>query len=70
MPDVIDSMCQLFAEDGNIFRSIRPVNDNGVLQNDLDKPSGWSERWQLPFNIGKCKSMHIGKKNKYRINDT
>ena len=34
MPDTIDSMCQLFTEDAKIFRSIRSVNDNGVLQND------------------------------------
>ena len=34
MPDTIDSMCQLFAEDAKMFRSIRSVNDNGVLQND------------------------------------
>ena len=67
MTDVIDSMCQLFADDAKIFRSIRTVNDIGVLQNDLDKLSEWSERWQLPFNIGKCKSMHVGKKNKQRI---
>ena len=67
MPDTIDSMCQLFADDAKIFRSIRSVNDNGVLQNDLDKLSEWSERWQLPFNTGKCKSLHIGKKNKHRI---
>ena len=39
MPDTIDSMCQLFADDAKIFRSIRSVNDNGVLQNDLDKLS-------------------------------
>ena len=55
------------ADDAKIFRSIRSVNDNGVLQNDLDKLSEWSERWQLPFNTGKCKSLHIGKKNKHRI---
>ena len=67
MPDVIASMSHIFADDAKIFRSIRYVNDNGVLQNDLDKLSEWSERWQLPFNIGKCKSLHIGKKNKHRI---
>ena len=67
MPDTIDSMCQPFADDAKIFRSIRSVNDNGVLQNDLDKLSKWSERRQLPFNTGKCKSLHIGKKNKHRI---
>ena len=46
MPGVIDSMCQLFAGDAKIFRSIRSVNNNRILQNDLDKLSEWSERWQ------------------------
>ena len=38
-----------------------------TLVNDRDKLSEWSERLQLPFNNGKYKSMHIGKKNKHRI---
>ena len=24
----------------------------------------WSKRWQMPFNLDKCKIMHIGHKNK------
>ena len=23
----------------------------------------WPERWQLPFNVGKCKILHIDKSN-------
>ena len=25
----------------------------------------WAERWQLPFNIGKCKSLHLGRNNRH-----
>ena len=33
------------------------------LQSDLDKLGEWSEKWQMPFNVGKCKVMHVGYKN-------
>ena len=33
------------------------------LQSDLKKLGEWSEKWQMPFNVSKCKVMHIGYKN-------
>ena len=29
----------------------------------IDKSLRWSEKWQIPFNISKCKSLHIGRTN-------
>ena len=34
------------------------------LQEDLRKVGEWSKKWQMPFNLDKCKIMHIGHKNK------
>ena len=73
MPDVVDSMCQLFADDAKLYRNVTSPEDNRKLQDDLDRIYEWSTRWQLPFNIDKCKSLHIGRKNKrywYEMNDT
>ena len=67
MPDEIKSMCQLFADDAKIFRDARSSNDNKELQEDLEKLEDWSKRWQLPFNVKKCKSLHIGKRNEHHI---
>ena len=67
MPDVIDNMCQPFANVTKLFRNIWSENDKRILQTDLDKLSEWSERRRLTFNTGKCKSLHIGKKNKHPI---
>ena len=36
-------------------------NDETILQNDLDQLATWSERWQIPFNVNKCKVLKIGK---------
>ena len=41
------------AKDGNVVR----------LQEDLRKIGEWSDTWQMPFNVGKCKVMHIGHRN-------
>ena len=63
MPEIVESMCQLFADDAKIFRNVSSREDCIKLQNDLDKLTEWSARWQLPFNVEKCKSLHKGKKN-------
>ena len=36
-------------------------HDETILQNDLDQLATWSERWQIPFNVNKCKVLKIGK---------
>jgi len=34
------------------------------LQEDLDKLWTWCNKWQMSFNVEKCKVMHFGKGNK------
>ena len=34
-----------------------------ALQDDLEKLCAWAVEWQLHFNVGKCKVMHMGTKN-------
>ena len=65
MPETVDSICQLFADDAKLFRNVnlREEKNNALLQKDLDALSNWSDKWQLPFNVGKCKVLHIGKSN-------
>ena len=67
MPDVCRSMCQLFADDAKIFGSVCTTDDIIKLQDDLNKLTEFSAKWQLPFNIGKCKSLHIRKNNQHHI---
>ena len=32
--------------------------DRQQLQDDLNKMTEWSEKWQMLFNFGKCKCLH------------
>ena len=57
--------CLLFADDTKIYCHIRNEGDIYQLQQEIDKLLRWSERWQMPFNISKCKNLHIGRTNHY-----
>ena len=63
MPHYVQSMCQLFADDAKIFRSVNSQEYIRILQEDLSELTIRADRWQLPFNIDKCKSLHIGRNN-------
>ena len=67
MPGVVETFCQLFADDAKVFRNVCSSEDNKKLQCDIDKLSDWAEKWQLHFNTDKCKSFHIGRTNKRQV---
>ena len=41
IPDAISSMCELFADDAKIIISVRSVDDNIALQDDINKLTEW-----------------------------
>ena len=58
------SCCTLkFADDTKIYGNINSYDDASKLQQDLNKLVTWSQTWQMPFNVQKCKVMHFGRKN-------
>ncbi len=54
---------KIFADDTKVYNYVK--DDKGVeeLQLDIDNMAEWGNKWQLPFNIGKCKSLHWGRTN-------
>ena len=54
MPAVARNCIKLFADDAKLYSTIRSEDDVISLQK-------WSKLWQLPFNVEKCKCMHIGR---------
>lgn len=63
LPEAVNSEVQIFADDTKIFKAIETVADSLTMQEDLNNILEWSSKWQLPFNISKCKIIHFGKNN-------
>ena len=60
LPDVIQSMCKIFADDTKIYRPINSPDDQQTLQEDLFRLCDWSDDWLLKFSIPKCKCVQFG----------
>ena len=60
LPETVESMVHIFADDTKIYRKIATVNDCIELQKDLDILQEWSNKWLLRFNADKCKVMRLG----------
>ena len=52
-----------FADYTKLLRKTKEIGDKQKLQDDIDKLVRWSEKWQMLFNFGKCKCLHIGPRN-------
>ena len=52
-----------FADDTKLFTKTKVIGDKNNLQDDIDKLAKWSDKWQMLFNFGKCKCLHIGPGN-------
>jgi len=60
LEDDIVSMILKFADDTKIFRKMTNSAEGLQLQQDLKRLCDWADKWQMAFNITKCKTMHIG----------
>ena len=52
-----------FADDTKIASKVTTTQDRETLQSDLDQLTRWANKWQMKFNVDKCKVLHIGKRN-------
>ena len=58
----LGSNLKLFADNAPLYRSTDTVNDCINLQNAFDKWVSWSNSWQMQFNVTKCHTMRITRK--------
>ena len=54
-----------FADDTKVFAKLDTAMDSETLQKDIDTLRKWANRWQMEFNIAKCKTMHMGSRNRH-----
>ena len=53
----------MFADDTKVYRNIVSEEDGELLQRDIDQLAHWADTWQLRFDAGKCKVLHIRRNN-------
>ena len=63
-----DSIVRLFADDCILYRKIKTLQDQVMLQRDLDKLHEWAEKWGMKFNPSKCEVMRINHSKKNMMN--
>ena len=70
------STTKLFADDCALYREVNSTRDALILQSDIiNHLFSWSQRWQLPLNVNKCKIINISNKKTnppttYFLNDS
>ncbi len=59
----LNNIIAKFADDTKIGNSVISDLDRQSLQDDLNKISSWSARWEMPFNVKKCYILQVGTRN-------
>ena len=57
LPDGLNSIVRLFADDVLLYGTICCDEDTADLQDDLYRLEDWQQKWQMEFNPSKCKIM-------------
>jgi len=63
LEDDIMSTILRFADDTKMFRKVTNSAEGLQLQQDLKRLCDWVNKWQMEFNIAKCKTINIGSGN-------
>ncbi len=61
--DMIKALIRKFADDCKIAKVVKSEDDAKELQDDINTMNAWAKKWEMQFNVSKCKVLHIGKKN-------
>ena len=54
-----------FADDTKLAARVKDCNGSFKLQTDIDKLIGWANKWQMQFNVEKCKVLHVRRTNRH-----
>ena len=58
------ALISIFVDDTKkTARTVKDTNDQKLMQGLIDRLGEWSKRWDLRFNVDKCKIFHAGRTN-------
>ena len=63
LPETVNNHIRMFADDTKLYSAVPSHHDRSNLQAGLGALVRWSDVWQIPFNEGKCRIMHMGHAN-------
>ena len=63
LPEKIENITKLFADDSKIISVIKEQTDVDRFQKDLDMVGDWYSNSDMTLNVDKCKVMPFGKSN-------
>ena len=66
--DGVKSQIRLFADDSLLYGVVNGDEDAKALQEDLDRLVKWSDKWQMTFNINKCRTLRVRRSKTPTIN--
>ena len=49
LPDVVESLCQMYADDTKVFSNAGNQQLRDQIQKDLDNLVDWADKWQMRF---------------------
>ena len=60
----LTSKIRLFADDSALYQKIYTLADSHSIQQDILLLQDWANKWQMKFNIKKCKLLRITNRTK------
>ena len=60
LPGETTNDLQMFADDTKCYGEVDSVEREIVLQQDLNSLDNWTVKWQMGYNLVKCKGMRLG----------
>ncbi len=61
MTEGVTSYMNMFADVAKILRKVTNEEDCNALNQNLEKISAWSQKWEIEFNSKKCSVLNFGK---------
>ena len=63
LEEFIRALIKKFADDTKMARIVENQEQAEEMQKDLNTLDEWAKTWGMRFNVGKCKVMHVGRRN-------